>query len=329
MRGTARFALVVLFGATLPVDAFGAPTARLVYHRGEGARSCPDEDVVRAAVAARLGYDPFVPEASSTMFATLSKDRARYLAHLELVDERGDVRGARDLVQAGEPCADIIDTMALSMSIAIAPESAMGPLDATDATGPTAPSPPPRTTRARATSSAGRPSAAGPTTEPPSAHVQVGLSPSFAVGAAPSANVGASLFVRGKFHRWSLGLEARGDLPGTRSLDHGTVSTSLVFGTAAACAHVGVFGVCGLASLGTLRGSSRDVRAPREDVAFHAAVGPRVEADMPVWKSLSLRAHADGLLTLTPQTLQIDGRDVFALSRVSGVFGAGVAWEFF
>jgi len=39
--------------------ARAVPSARLVYSRTESAESCPDESALRAAVAARIGYDAF------------------------------------------------------------------------------------------------------------------------------------------------------------------------------------------------------------------------------------------------------------------------------
>jgi hypothetical protein len=48
--------------------AYATPSARLVYSRGHGAESCPDEHALREAVAARVGYDPFFPRWSALLF---------------------------------------------------------------------------------------------------------------------------------------------------------------------------------------------------------------------------------------------------------------------
>src|ERR1700733_6884198 len=124
--------------------AVASPSARLVYVREQGAESCPDEDAVRSAVAARLGYDPFFPTAPSTMFVEISRANRVFRAHIKLVDAANDVRGVRELKHAGPRCEDMIDMAALSMSVAIDPDSMIrGPAPpAPDARPATAPPPP-------------------------------------------------------------------------------------------------------------------------------------------------------------------------------------------
>src|SRR5262249_14357059 len=120
----AAAALVV---ASLASTSAAAPSARLVYVREAGAEDCPDEEVLRAAVRARLGYDPFFPYAPATLYAEVGRKDDVYRAHVKLVDEKNVVRGARSLEHRGGVCADVIDAMALSMSIAIDPRSLVGP----------------------------------------------------------------------------------------------------------------------------------------------------------------------------------------------------------
>jgi hypothetical protein len=48
---------------------------RLVYTRGAGADRRPDADALRAAVSARLGYEPFDDDATTTVSATLSRGK--------------------------------------------------------------------------------------------------------------------------------------------------------------------------------------------------------------------------------------------------------------
>ena len=89
-------------------SALATPSARLVYVRDKGAEDCPDEAALRAAVAARLGYDPFFPYAKATLFAEVGRDGNVIRARVRLVDEGNDVRGARDLEHKGARCADPI-----------------------------------------------------------------------------------------------------------------------------------------------------------------------------------------------------------------------------
>ncbi|MEO6602920.1 MAG: hypothetical protein ABIQ16_23750, partial [Polyangiaceae bacterium] len=68
--GSVRWLLALgggLFASLLTPVAWAFPTSRLVYARGPGAEQCPEQSVVRAAVASRLGYDPFFPSSDKTI----------------------------------------------------------------------------------------------------------------------------------------------------------------------------------------------------------------------------------------------------------------------
>src|SRR5437868_3298 len=79
---------VLCFGR---VTEAAAPTAHLLYVREAGAQSCPDESSMRAQVAARLGREPFVEHALTTVSVTLYAKARELRARIELVDASGDV----------------------------------------------------------------------------------------------------------------------------------------------------------------------------------------------------------------------------------------------
>ncbi|HEY7372381.1 MAG TPA: hypothetical protein VIF57_09500, partial [Polyangia bacterium] len=66
--------LLPLAAVTSAAAAAPARTARLTYSRGAGATDCPDVDVIRAGVAARLGYEPFDDRAERVVSATVSRN---------------------------------------------------------------------------------------------------------------------------------------------------------------------------------------------------------------------------------------------------------------
>jgi hypothetical protein len=335
----ATFVGVVAFGA----GASAAPSARLVYLRNPGAETCPDEAAIRAAVAARLGYDPFFPYAPATMFAEVSKDGDSFKARIKLVDDSNVVRGARELSQPGGNCADMIDTMAVSISIAIDPLSLTRPKDAkgTDAEpSPAVPNSPPVPTSPpvppeqppRDASPSAPPAPRAVVDDRPSdpVHLEAGIGPGVWIGAAPAASLAATGFGRLRWERLSLGVEGRFDLPSSTTLPSGAiVETSLAYGLLVPCVHFGAVGLCVAGAAGSLRATSRAVTFPREASGFHAAVGPRVEGTVPVGERLGLWARVDGLITLTPQNLQLNGTNVYALSRLSAGASVGVSVRFF
>ncbi len=95
-----------------------------MYARGPGAEQCPEQDVVRKAVATRLGYDPFFPASDKTIVARILRDSARLRGEVELIDEHGVELGLREFSAEANQCDDLVRAMALSISIAIDPKSA-------------------------------------------------------------------------------------------------------------------------------------------------------------------------------------------------------------
>ncbi|MGA7121912.1 MAG: hypothetical protein WBY94_17525, partial [Polyangiaceae bacterium] len=93
------------------LPAQSTPSARLVYSRARGAESCPDEEAMRAAVAARVGYDPFFAWARKTIVASMAPASLRgFVAKVDLVDEQGMDHGARTLQASGE-CRELLDVV--------------------------------------------------------------------------------------------------------------------------------------------------------------------------------------------------------------------------
>jgi hypothetical protein len=99
----------------LAYDAGASASSRLVYARADSAARCPDEQGLRAAVASRLGYDPFFPWAQQTISIDVTESSGKLLARLKLVDRDGIARGERELTAPMEDCAELI----ASLSIAI------------------------------------------------------------------------------------------------------------------------------------------------------------------------------------------------------------------
>jgi hypothetical protein len=121
---TSRAVAIGSLGVFLAVSspALALPSARLVYLRGRGTDSCPSEAEVRQAVQQRLGYDSFASNAASTMFVEVTAVTGGYTAQLKLIDGENVVRGDRALHLRGR-CAELMEAMALTISIAIDPMS--------------------------------------------------------------------------------------------------------------------------------------------------------------------------------------------------------------
>ncbi|MBX3190466.1 MAG: hypothetical protein KF819_25930 [Labilithrix sp.] len=328
-RATALGALAIV---TFAGEASAAPSARLVYVRDTGAEDCPDEPALRAAVAARLGYDPFFPHAAATLFAEVTREGGTYRARVKLVDEGSVVRGARDLEHKGPRCADLVDAMALTMSIAIDPRSLTSPPapsvveepprqdDPPPAEGP--PAPPPAAV-----------DAPPPRAAAPEIASRVGLFATLAAsgwfGAAPAPATGLTAGVGLRRDWLAVLVEGRFDLPSSREVAAGTVETSLVAGSIAPCFVRGVVFGCAVATLGSLSARARGITFPSSDDALHFLLGGRAGVAIPLSGAVEIRAHGDLLYAATPQILRIDGRDVYTLPRLGAGISAGFGVHFF
>ncbi|HSY20766.1 MAG TPA: hypothetical protein VK841_01545 [Polyangiaceae bacterium] len=326
--------------------AYATPSARLVYSRTADAASCPDEGALRTAVAARVGYDPFFGWAKRTVIANLAREDGAYVAKIDLVDEQGLDHGARALRTEG-PCADLLDTVALAIAIAIDPqsltraESTPNPVPEPDARPPAAareaPTPPPAApspadsgpARSEAGSS-GAPSAQRPVDRrdgadengAPAVEAFLGavVSDGVAPGPAPGVALGSALL-----WKWvSLGVDARIDAASgeTAPTGDGSVSSWLVVGTLAPCARFGPLRVpllaCALIQAGSMQSGGSGVSERKTGSALWFATGGRLGVGIRLSAALELRARGDLVVDLARTSLLLDGAGVWRADPVAG-----------
>jgi hypothetical protein len=282
--------------------ARASTTARLVYLRGAGTESCPDESELREAVAARLGYDAFTPLSFDTLFTEVDKDGTGFVARVKLVSLDNSVRGARTLQTTG-PCADLMASLALTISIAIdpmagarkGPPEGLPPAERQVEVGPSEPSP----ERPIDDAPVALPAAPAPVPSP-RLRFAMGAGTFGSIGYAPGAAVGFAVFGRMRLGDASLGLEGRADLPaGADVSGGGHVQSSLLAVSLSPCGHVGVLFGCARGSLGRLHAEGADVTDPRSTGELWAAVGLRGGAELALGHAVALRVHvdADALVT--------------------------------
>ncbi len=324
----------VLF-ASLAVSASSAEAdtshkARLVYLRGIGTESCPPESELSDAVAARLGYEPFSTWAQDTLFVELAKDAQGFTAKVKLVDSSSNVRGEREL-HARNACADLVPTMALTISLAIDPMASARngalpedtpprekPVDLDAGAPPTEPK-----------NDAAPPPTLAPVETRSETSLAAGVGVLGSVGSAPAPNVGLSLFAEGRYGWLSVGLEGRLDFPSSARVDHAVavsgaspqVSSWLLVGGLRACGHIrGAFG-CALGIVGELHASGIDVSSPREAGTLYGAAGLRAGYDYVVVPRFAIRGQIEGDLVLTRYALQVGGVEAYRYAPIAGNAG--------
>jgi hypothetical protein len=326
---------VAAVGAGFAANAWATPTSKLTYVRGEGTEQCPGEDVLRSAVAARLGYDPFFPWAKRTVVVQLDKAPHGYRGRAQILEEGGPVLGERSLTSPSSDCAELVKSLALAISIAIddlesaaphpGPPSAVDPsADAPAPTLPASPEPiggetPKEPPQEKAVDS----------TRPRRLQAALWLGALGSLGDAPSPNVGAALAAGIRGGGWSLSLEGRADLPATMNLtDGGKVSSSLLLASVVPCLHWRGPFACLMGTIGNFHASASNIAAPRDDSALYLGTGVRVGFELPLSAPFYLRGHLDGLATFTPNRLELNGQTLYSLPVFSGGLGVDVGARF-
>lgn len=325
----------VLFA--VPASAQTPPAARLVYARGSGAGACPDEVALRTAVAGRLGYDPFRPDAPLTVAATIARSRGALRAEVEVRDAAGQVSGSRQLTSSQNDCAELSAAMALAISLAIDPLGAHREPAPRPAPAPAPPTPPP-VPAPPAPSPAPAPMLApapSPREAPRPIRVEVNatLGALLALLSAPAPTAGLTASVGLRWRAFSLNVEGRVDLPAEAPVQSGSVSTWLALAMLAPCVHQnlarsGSLAACALGAVGAMQGASANLTAPVRDSTFYAAAGMRLAYESPRLGVFALRAHGDLLATLTPTAVRFSGREVWSSPVVSVALGAAVVVHF-
>ena len=326
-------ALAVLALTALARDAAASPTSRLVYVRGAGAESCPDEPEMRRAVATRLGYDPFRPLASTTLTAEVRRENGVFRGRVRLVDDAGVERGARDLESRAADCRDLTTAMALSMSIAIDPLSLMGPrpADPEVVDQPLSPVPVPVPVPVPDLPPSGTDDARQPPPPPPDDPLRLSfaLATHITFGIAPAPSLGLRLSAEIRTTRLSLGLEGRLDLPASaETAEGGRSRTSLSGGTLVPCVRVPLAWACGVLLVARVDAEAVDVTSPRSEGFLFLGAGGRLVTAIPLGQDFSLRLGGDILAHPLPFELTVNGRRIYRSSTVSALAGLGIAWIF-
>jgi hypothetical protein len=121
-----------------------APEIRFSWELGMGAESCPSEDALRDAVAARLGYFPFTRDADRTLRASVTRMGDRLIGTIRLEDATGELIGERTLEGEAGDCHELSRALQLAIAIAIDPTVITRPTPP-----PAEPAPPPPPERPR------------------------------------------------------------------------------------------------------------------------------------------------------------------------------------
>lgn len=328
--GVAASLVVGVAFSSAPLRAEDKPRYKLSFSREAAASACPDAAGLRAAVAAKLGYDPFADDAPRTLTVSFQRVPGEHRAQIELRDESGAVTGARKLKSAAATCGPLADDVAQAIAIVVDPLYLSPPPPPTSASSAA----PVVSVVAPPTATVDEPDPPPPP-PPPEEHVrgfvQAG---SFALVGTSPGGLGLG-FVLGlglrPRERWSIAVEARYDLEGrTPARSGGEVSGGLLVGHLVPCLHGGPLLACAVGQAGAFFGRSDGIPEPQRRTTLYLAAGVRLAVEVPlVGRALSLRLGADVLVSATRTRLLLDSEEVWISAPLTGTLGLSlVGWVF-
>jgi len=317
-------AYVLLVGALLASRvAVAGERARLDLSRGAGAEACPDERALSDAVAARLGYEPFAPDADLRLTVRFRRDGTGLRGSVEIKNADGDIKGERALTSRGDDCQELAAATSFTVSILLDPRSGLGPRKPPPIPAPEPPAVPPTVPEVARPPEPPPPAAEAPPPTKKRLRFRLVAAATGSIGLLPSPSAGVLAGAGIARERWSADLELRADASASKSLGGHTVSASFLGGGVVPCAKWGPARACGVVQLGVIQAAVTDA-SPETRTSPVLLVGPRVGVSLPLTSWIALDAHADALFAPTQVTVRVDTGSLWSNPVLSGLLGLGV-----
>ncbi|MBK7860703.1 MAG: hypothetical protein IPJ65_19290 [Archangiaceae bacterium] len=267
---------------------------------------------------ARLASDPFSdpkPDAFAVSFS-LEADRSWRATVRRTAGDAAPTE--RALRSTAADCAELAESVAFSIALAIDPRVLSGK-------PPEPPRPEPPAPVATPAPAAPAPA---PAPAPTPVRLEAALSGAATLGSAPSVSGGGLLSI-GVSRGPLLGLvELRVEAPGSAAVGTGAISTQVLGATALPCYHFPVVGLCGALFLGGMRVGSSGLTDAQNGTALVVALGPRLFAELQVLRWLSLRALLEASFVFTRTTITVGAAPAWVTPPVMGLVGAGAVFHF-
>lgn len=337
-RWQAAFVLGCVVAAS-PARAANEPPAQVTlrYEREPGTEACPSEADLRAAVAARLGYDPFAaPDAPVEIVVRVRRKGAGTEGSIARIDRTREERGRPTTIASqASDCVELGSSLAVALAIAVDPLSLTRAPSASESV-PDEGSPPPSDAPEAPEPAPTRNPEPGPKdrAEPPESPVEgpsstkllVAVGPSLSTGALPAPSFGVRAAVGASRGIFEASLEGRFDPPVSVEERGGSAEGSLVLATLVPCVHYRFVLGCAQVSVGALRGAGFGFDQTREDSTFYASAGARLGAELPLGRHFAVRGMFEGQVPFRPTRLEVDGSPLwsspsFAFSAVPMLVG--------
>jgi hypothetical protein len=312
----------------------------LDYVAGSG---CPDAAAFKSVVITRLGYDPFIEDATDHVLVRMAPHDRTTDGSIEWRDATGNWTGDQTFPSVGTDCPGLARAMAFVLAVQIqlqarasaaAPPTVTTPLESQPPPSANAAEPIPKPPLAPTAVSGSPPEPAianamrpSPGDERPALRIGFGPSVGFGMSSAPILLGGA--FGSLVWRRVSVELAAAASVPATtRRADGAGFSQQHLLASVAACAVVTRWSACALANAGEIRMAGENIDRPTSATAPLVEAGARVRFSQNLGDRGFVTAHADGVVNLIRWTASLDQVPVWTAPRLAAAFGvdAGVCF---
>jgi len=278
-------------------------------------------------VSGRLGYDPFVAEAPGQVSVSITARGSRYTARVQLTGRGEGHDGERRVQAAVRGCDELIDALALAVSLALDPEAVERPKR-------------PRRSRELAWAHRPRWGLASPAPRPPATVITTAQRPvadnvdwrmtarlGLSLGSAPSPTPDLRLALRFVPGDFGLGVEIRAEVPIPRAISSGTISAHFAGVTASGCFGWSWLRGCALLTAGGLVLHGQGFASARTRAVLFGSAGGRVAVSWPAEGSLSLEAVVDLEVPMVRTGVRLGDSVVWRAEPVMGSASVGLGWR--
>lgn len=305
--------------------AQAAPTARLHYAAQDPKTECPDEAAFRALVTARLGRDPFTPDAADAVSVDVSPT-ANQLGG-RVVVRRSSGTSTRHVHERFGECEVLVEALASIAALAIDPEGAARPRPLPALPPVTPATPPSQLLGVSLPPASDAPTLSPPTSPPPKSPMRFAARGALvaSTGLLPATSMGGEIGVGFGGPHFAIFALGRGELqPSTTSAPR--LDASLLAAGIAPCTAVDWFTACLVVWAGVLSGRAPDAIVPSLGSSTVGYLGPRVGAMIPLGKGFGFAPHIDALFPLVRTTLLFGGQPAWVAPALAGTVGVGIVY---
>jgi len=324
-----------------PAQASATPADFSVTLEYVPAPQCPGAEDLKAAVVARLGYDPFADNAPHHVSLQIIRKAGSLDGRIEWRDAERQWAGDQAFTMGSGDCLRLTRTMGLALAVQIQLLRDPSAAPAVDRESGAQSTPKPV---AEQPSDKPAPGATPPTQEDVRAVVSrpahppsTGFSPVFALGVGPAIGFGMAphpiligrVFGRLAWQHASVQLAAELSLPSTaRRADGAGVSEQLLLLSAAGCEALERWSACIVLNAGRVSMAGQDIDRPTSTHLPFVDTGLRAGFSQPLGARAFVGAHADGLVILTRWTASLDDVPAWTMPRFAAALGIDLGLQF-